>query len=1238
MRSIPLLFIIALLSSPLSAEIVHRWSFNGPDSPVARNTLFTDSIRGAPAVVRGNGAVLSANSLVLPGGTSGILAPEHIAAYLDLPNGIISSKQDLTVEVWVTPLSGTHTARIFDFGKPEFLGDGLGAPGEITGIDGSGAPPIAYGNSYLCLISQVHDDLNRPWCAMVHNSVHVNLSLMTPSTYGTMYHYVVTFKAGSGIYGETGGTLTFYRNGVLLSQGDVPFRLRDIEDCNNWFGRSQHTLELNAHSSFGEIRLFDHALSPADVMASFEAGPDAPIEAPPPIANADTMVMHQGQKARLNLLDNDAGNVDPSSFSIVQAPIHGDLTPTDQNTLLYTHTSGSPGPDQFTYRVWNYPRTAFAEATVSIQFSSGLRVPTGGLNVPSTPPATLFQLKPAFAGLQFDGGSVLVSPPGDSKRLFIAEITGRVQLIPDVEAPTPSKLTFLDLPAILGARQPQEFEASAIGETGLLGLTFHPQFAANGYFYVYYTVSTVNGYFLRLSRFTVPAGNPTTVDPNSELVYLQTPVGSGSHNGGDIHFGPDGYLYLSVGDYSVAVDDLENSQRIDGLMASGILRLDVDQRPGNLPPNPHPAIVLDGGNARFSVPADNPFVGATTFNGQPVEPGQVRTELWAVGLRNPWRFSFDFPTGELWCGDVGQAAAEEINLISRGGNYGWAFLEGTFPGFPGSRTVPEDFSSIPPLYQYVHIDRPGDSQFKGNCVIGGIVYRGSQIPSLQGKYIFTDFSAGSVWALERESGGVNVERLTGLTGLIAVGQDPSNGDVLLSSRSDGQIYRLTLGESATTSFPSTLGATGLFADLTDLSPAPGVLPYSVNLPFWSDFADKRRWFMMPSVTSKLAWSMDDSWSTPTGTIWVKHFDLEMTRGNPETKKRIETRMLVRNETGVYGVSYRWNETQTEATLVGDSGEDVPLTITENGLPRSQIWRIPSRSDCNACHNQAAGHALSFNTRQMNLSGNIHGYTGNQIEVLKNAGFFDNLPASPNVLPRHVRPDEETFSLEARARSYLAVNCSFCHQPGGTAPTQWNARAHVSLAETGLIHGNVVDHGADPANKLIVPGSSAHSVVWNRVALANGFTRMPPIGSNELDPTAIALLDAWITESLPNRVLYNQWRLQWFSSPDSPEGHPEADPEDDGYTNHAEFLRGTNPLLRTPNFTGLQLTYTPQTVSLSGEVPPDRTAQIETSLDMIHWTPWDVPDNNLMFTTGGTLILTGPMEDPMRLFRLRLSEN
>src|SRR6185503_7674972 len=208
-------------------------------------------------------------------------------------------------------------------------------------------------------------------------------------------------------------------------------------------------------------------------------------------------------------------------------------------------------------------------------------------------------------------------------------------------------------------------------EQGLLGLAFHPNYASNGYFYVFYCYTNYavsnSGAYNRLSRFQVSATNANVANANSEVILLNQFDEAGNHDAGDIHFGPDGYLYVPLGDEGGGNDSRNNSQRINKDFFSGILRIDVDMRPGSLNPNPHASIVTP---TNYAVPPDNPFVGATTFNGVAVSPGQVRTELWAVGLRNPWRITFDAVTGELYCGDVGQSAREEINLIEKGRNYG----------------------------------------------------------------------------------------------------------------------------------------------------------------------------------------------------------------------------------------------------------------------------------------------------------------------------------------------------------------------------------------------------------------------------------------------------------------------------------------------------------------------------------------------------------------------------------------
>jgi uncharacterized repeat protein (TIGR03806 family) len=418
-----------------------------------------------------------------------------------------------------------------------------------------------------------------------------------------------------------------------------------------------------------------------------------------------------------------------------------------------------------------------------------------------------------------------------------------------------------------------------------------------------------------------------------------------------------------------------------------------------------------------------------------------------------------------------------------------------------------------------------------------------------------------------------------------------------------------------------LSETGLFADLTDLAPSPGLLPYTPNLSFWSDHAIKRRWFIIPDAAD-MTWAAEGAWTYPDGTIWVKHFDLETTRGNPATSRRIETRLLVKNATGAYGVSYRGNEAQPEAQLVGDAGEAFDIEVIENGTPRMQHYTIPSRAQCLACHTPQAGHALSFNTRQLNRDATIHGHSGNQIDLLRHAGYFTNTPPSPNVLPRHVRPDETAFSLEARARSYLAVNCASCHSTTGS----WDARAERTLVQTGLLNGLASQSGSDPLNRLIVPGDTTHSIVLSRVALTNGFTRMPPIGSSELDQVGITLLTNWITQ-LATRQTYDQWRTLHFGN--DPNGAPQLDFDNDGLTNEHEYLLGDSFRLES--------TASGPNAHFSLTLPPNRLFQIETSSDLQTWQLWNAPGNQGVPSSSTTTTFQAPLSDLTRFFRMIVRE-
>ncbi|WP_367873990.1 LamG-like jellyroll fold domain-containing protein [Luteolibacter sp. Populi] len=1225
----------------------HRWTFDSPTGSAPAGTQFLDVATGEVATVRGNNATLTGTQLTLPAtATTGNQTAADISAYLELPDGIVSARPSLSFEAWLTPHSSKNWQRIFDFGNTSITSGPGARPGEI--IDSTAAPGAFSANDNLFL------SLNNGGTFGSHrleakrggsSTVTTNTDFSSVTTLNTQYHFVMTVQDGGGASGTTGCLVKWYRNGTLGGTIDLPYRLPDLSDVNNWVGRSMWADDSNANFSLNELRLYDRAISAGEVTSSFTAGHDAVFT--PPVAVNDEATIHPQQKVLVDVLANDSGGPLPATLEIASPPATGTAT-IRGGKILYAHAGSSAAPVTFIYRAGNISGST-ATGTVTIHFAASLRLTNPALAMPEAPPANTWQLVDALPGLSFTEPICIASIPGNTQRLFVCERIAKIKHIPDVTAATPTQNVFLDLQAAVAGRTPTEtIEGGGNAEHGLLGLAFHPLYASNGYFYVAYTVRISGGsYYQRISRFHVSA-NPALADPTSELILLQQLDEGSNHDGGDLHFGPnDGYLYYTAGDELAQRDILQNSQKINLDFFSGIFRIDVDKKPANLEPNPHTAIPTDGGIARFSVPRDNPFVHTSfdgpwngTYNGNTITPlSSVRTEFWCTGLRHTWRFSFD-TNGDLWAGDVGQDTYEEVNKIVKGGNYGWVYREGmhdTAFTNPVPPTKPAGFSSIDPIYEYVHAAvAGGDANFKGNSIVGGHVYRGTRYPSLAGSYIFSDSVSGHVWQMDTTTGATI--RLTGLPGAYGViatqGVDPFNKDPLFAAYLSGKIMRLGTGSTVVNGFPGTLSATGLFADLSDLSPAPGLLPYQPNLPFWSDHAIKRRWFSIPDAEGKMTWSKDGSWSYPTGMLWVKHFDLELSRGNPATKKRIETRVLVKTGTGSYGVSYRWNEAQTDATLVEDAGTEFDLAIDDHGTPHTQRWQIPGRSSCITCHTPQGGHALSFNTRQLNREQLINGFSGNQLALLSDNGFLNNTPDPAATLARHVRPDETEYPLEQRARSYFAVNCSYCHQAGGSVGGFWDGRAHLTLEQTGLINGTAVNNGGSLLNRYIVPGDTGHSIVLNRMAASNGFGRMPPLGSTEVDPADIQLITEWINSDLPNRPLYDQWRADFFTALD-PAGIKTADPDRDGVNNYDEYLLGSSPLSGGNPWQAL--------VNGSGSLEflrkSHRYYAIETSGDLGIWLPWSIPEitDSYLSTDAVTGIPLPPAAGARQFFRFKVTE-
>jgi glucose/arabinose dehydrogenase len=361
--------------------------------------------------------------------------------------------------------------------------------------------------------------------------------------------------------------------------------------------------------------------------------------------------------------------------------------------------------------------------------------------------------------------SGLVSPvgvynagPGDD-RLFVIELAGKIRIV----QPNGTVVTtpFLDITARVDSNE---------GEEGLLGLAFHPSYATNGFFYVNYTNTTNNVRRTRISRFSVMVGDTSAADPNSEVILMTVVQPASNHNAGDLHFGPDGLLYIPLGDGGGAGDLSNNAQNM-GLLLGKVVRVDVDSGAGSAPD------CVGLGMGQYRIPASNPFIGA---------PG-VCDEIWAVGLRNPFRSSFDRLTGDFYIADVGQGDWEEIDFQPAGAvggqNYGWRCFEGNH-SFNASGCGPDAAYTFP-VFEYSHGG--------GSCsVIGGYVYRGTLFPALVGRYVFTDLCSGNFWDMIRDGAGVwRVALHTNLAqfGYVSFGED-ANGEIYVVHQGNGTLSRL----------------------------------------------------------------------------------------------------------------------------------------------------------------------------------------------------------------------------------------------------------------------------------------------------------------------------------------------------------------------------------------------------------------------------------------------------------------
>ena len=430
------------------------------------------------------------------------------------------------------------------------------------------------------------------------------------------------------------------------------------------------------------------------------------------------------------------------------------------------------------------------------------------------------------------------------------------------------------------------------------------------------------------------------------LTYLQ-----GGHNGGDLQFGPDGMLYISTGDAGDPnpPDPFNTGQDISDLLSS-ILRIDVDHKD-------------EGKN--YAVPRDNPFVGMKG----------ARPEVWAYGLRNPWRMGFDRQTGELYVGDVGWELWESIHRVEKGGNYGWSAMEGPQPIKP-NRVGPTPI--LPPLIELPHTI---------SCsVTGGRVYRGKKFPELRGAYLFGDWETRRLWAARFEG-----DRCTEMpeiakpsVRIVAFGED-RDGELYFLDYDGGTLHTIERNDAApkNNDFPTKLSQTGLFASVKDQAPAAGVVPFAVNSRQWQDGATAEHWVALPGESSATLY--EPGKPIPGMVDWHNfrlHFpkDAVLVRTLSLGGRRLETQLLHFDGLDWRAYTFAWRDDQADADLVPADGDEKEVSDGK----RKRVWQIQSRSQCMSCHSSWSEYALAFQPEQLNRPGPDG---RNQLVALTEAGLI-----------------------------------------------------------------------------------------------------------------------------------------------------------------------------------------------------------------------------------------------------------
>lgn len=611
----------------------------------------------------------------------------------------------------------------------------------------------------------------------------------------------------------------------------------------------------------------------------------------------------------------------------------------------------------------------------------------------------------------------------------------------------------------------------ANGDVNLFSAALHPDFASNGFLFVC-LVHPDGGRHTRVARYSTTrnAAGQLVLNRDSEKVIIKWP--SGGHNGGCLRFGPDGLLYISTGDGSGPnpPDGRTTGQDVTDLLGA-VLRIDVDRTTND---------------ANYTIPADNRFV----------DNDAARSEIFAYGLRNPWKFGVDSQTGDVFVADNGWETWEMVHHVKNGQNCGWPVMEGRAELRTQVLVGPTPI--VPPARDHHHSE--------ANSVIGGPVYRSDQLSGLNGFFVYGDYITGTIWALKSDGDDYVYRDVVDTDLRIVDFTQGSDGELfVLDYDYTGGIYEILPNnvEDLSAEFPRLLSETGLFESVNELKPAAGIVEYDVVVPRWQDGAVAKRWVAVPGQQSIGGDASAPEY--PDGTVLVKHLSIPSV-----PPAALETQILHYDNGAWNPYSYLWRDDGADAELVMSIGANKSVNwpgVRTSGVGGNRTWRASATNECRLCHNAGSNFVLGFRPNQLQKKQGRGGNAPTYHHALQRAGVL-NASDTVDATAKLVDPHDTDQDLNDRARSYLHANCGVCHHRKGNAIVSFYLNRELSFADLKTNKGTGIGTFGMQNAKIITPGDPYRSVLMYRMSKL-GYSRMPYIGSQVVDSKGVALIAEWI---------------------------------------------------------------------------------------------------------------------------------